>query len=132
MRPSFQSIATPLCLSFALFGQGCALGPRVRVPIQLASSPQIVVVRAVAHHKNGGIEVGGDVRRPDLGSGKVAGHLHVTGRNAAGVVIASTDAPWGEFMNRRFRLAYFKAFLKVEDPSSIAAISVEPVTTPGN
>lgn len=72
--------------------------------------------------------MGGDVRRPDLGSGLVAGHLHVTGRNTAGVVIASADAPWGEFMNRRFRLAYFKAFLKVDDPGTIAAISVEPIT----
>lgn len=70
----------------------------------------------------------GDVRRPDLGSGPVAGYLHVTGRNTAGVVITSADAPWGEFMNRRFRLAYFKAFLKADDPSAIAAISVEPVT----
>jgi hypothetical protein len=132
MRLSFQSFATPLCLSLALLTWGCAVGPRVHVPIQLASSPQIVVVRAVAHHKNGGIEVGGDVRRPDLGSGKVAGHLHVTGRNAAGVVVASTDAPWGEFMNRRFRLAYFKAFLNVEDPDTIAAISVEPITALAN
>ena len=132
MRPRFQSLAIPMCLSLALFTQGCALGPRVRVPIALVSDRQIVVVRAVAHHKNGGIEVGGDVRRPDLGSGKVAGHLHVTGRNAAGVIVASTDAPWGEFMNRRFRLAYFKAFLKVQDPDEIAAISVEPVTTSAN
>lgn len=130
MELNLQSFATPLCLGFALVVQGCALGPRV--PIALASDRQIVVVRAVAHHMKGGIEVGGDVRRPDLGSGKVAGHLHVTGRNAAGVVIASTDAPWGEFMNRRFRLAYFKAFLKVQDPGEIAAISVEPVTTSAN
>ena len=91
-----------------------------------------MVVRATAHQQAGGIEVGGDVRRPDLGAEKVAGHLHVTGRNAAGVVIASTDAPWGEFMNRRFRLAYFKAFLKVEEPGAIAAISVDVVTTPGS
>lgn len=90
-----------------------------------------MVARVVAHQKTGGIEVDGDVRRPDLGSGPVPGHLHVTGRNAAGAVIASTDAPWGEFKNRRFRLAYFKAFLKVADPGAIAAISVEPVTAPG-
>lgn len=43
----------------------------------------------------------------------------MTRRNVQSVVIASTDAPWGEFMNRRFRLAYFKAFLEVEDPSAI-------------
>lgn len=115
-----------------MLAQGCTLGSRGSVPIQLASSPQIVVVRAVAHHKNGGIEVGGDVRRPDLGSGKVAGHLRVTGSNAAGVIVASTDAPWGEFMNRRFRLAYFKAFLKTDDPGAITTISVVPVTMTGN
>lgn len=129
MRGRFQFPAAPLCFSLALLIQGCALGPRVRVPIELASDSRIVVVRAVAHEMNGGIEVGGDVRRPDLGSGKVTGHLHVTGRNATGLVIASTDAPWGEFMNRRFRLAYFKAFLRLEDPRAIAAITVEPVTT---
>ena len=50
----------------------------------------------------------------------------------AGVIVASTDAPWGEFMNRRFRLAYFKAFLKTDDPGAITAISVEPVTMTAN
>lgn len=132
MRPRFQSLAIPLSLSLALFAQGCALGSRVRMPIELTSDRQISVVRAVAHQKDGGIEVAGDVRRPDLGSGMVTGHLHVTARNAAGVIVASTDAPWGEFMNRRFRLAYFKAFLKVEEPGAIAAISVEVVSTPGS
>ena len=46
--------------------------------------------------------------------------------------IVSTDVPRGEFMKRRFRLAYFMAFLKVQDPGAIAAIPVEPVTTPAN
>ena len=80
-----QFTTRQLCLGFALFAQGCALGPKARVPISLSSDRQIVLVRAVAHYKDGGIQVGGDVRRPDLGSSKVVGHLHVTGRNAAGM-----------------------------------------------
>lgn len=132
MRARFQTLSVPFCLALAMLGQGCALGPRVRVPIQLASNPEIVVVRATAHQQAGGLEVGGDVRRTDGGSGRVAGQLRVTGRNTAGEVVASSDAPWGEFMNRRFRLAYFKAILKVDDPSAIAAITVEPITAQRN
>jgi hypothetical protein len=102
----------------------------VRIPISISSDRQIVVVRALAHYRDEGIVVGGDVRRVDSGSFAVAGHLHVTGRNAAGLIIASTDAPWGEFKNRRFRLAYFEALLKPQKPGDIMAISIDPVTTP--
>lgn len=132
MRTRRQKFAASFCLALAMLGQGCAVGPRVSVPIQLALNSEIVVVRATAHQRAGEIEVGGDVRRTDGGARKVEGYLHVTGRDAAGAVIASADAPWGEFMSRRFRLAYFKATLKVEDPRAIAAITVEPITAQRN
>lgn len=94
----------------------------------MASNTEIAVVRATARQKPEGILVAGDVRRTNGYAGTVPGHLHVVGRDSSGNVVATTDAPWGEFMNRRFRLAYFKAFLQTANPSAIVKISVELVT----
>ena len=117
-----------MALILALSIAGCATGPRFRGPIQLASNPEIAVVRATARQKHDGILVGGDVRRTNGYTGLVPGHLHVVGQDSLGNVVATTDARWGEFMSRRFRLAYFDALLLTADPSSIAKISIEPVT----
>jgi hypothetical protein len=97
------------------------------------SNADIVVVRANAHRKADGILIYGDVRRTDGYARKVEGHLHIVALNESGNPVATIDAPWGEFMSRRFRLAYFKVKLRLADQSSIEAISVEPVTasTPG-
>lgn len=107
---------------------GCASGPRFTGPIKLTSNSEIAIVRATARQKPDGVLVGGDVRRPNGYAGVVPGHLHVVGRDGSGNVVASTDAPWGEFSNRRFRLAYFKAFLQAANPSAITTISIESVT----
>lgn len=94
----------------------------------LASDKQVAVVRASAKFKQNGILIGGDVRRTNGYAGAAPGHLHVEGISASGEVIAETDAPWGEFMTRRFRLAYFKAFLGTPNTASIASIRVTSVT----
>jgi len=72
--------------------------------------------------------VDGDVRRPNGYAGVVSGHLRIEARNQEGVVVAATNANWGEFKNRRLRLAYFRAELSAGDASSIAEISVTPIT----
>lgn len=74
--------------------------------------------------------VGGDVRRTNGYATPVPGHLHVIGRDSNGNVVAENDAPWGEFMNRRFRLAYLKAHLQTATPATITTIAIEPVTSP--
>lgn len=117
-------------LAFIALCQGCAGGPAFRGPIQLTSNTEIVVVRATGRQKPDGILVGGDVRRTNGYARAVPGHLHVVGRDGSGNVVSTTDAPWGEFMTRRFRLAYFKAFLRTANPSAIAKITIEPVTPP--
>lgn len=103
---------------------GCASGSPFTGKIALASDDQLVVVRAFARLKKNGVLVGGDVRRPNFHAGVVPGHLHVEGRDRNGQIIVSAEAPWGEFKTRRFRLAYFRAFLEVENPADLAAISV--------
>lgn len=79
--------------------------------------------------ETGRLVVDGDVRRPNGYAGVVPGHLRVEGRNLAGTVVATTDTNWGAFMNRRFRLAYFRAVIPPEKSSEIASISVTPVTS---
>lgn len=106
---------------------GCATGPEFGGAFQLVPNPEITVVRATAHQKHDGILVGGDVRRTNGYAGPVPGHLELVGRDKSGKIVATTNAPWGEFMNRRFRLAYFKAFLRTTDPSAIAIIRIEAV-----
>ncbi|MBB3862054.1 type IV pilus biogenesis protein CpaD/CtpE [Novosphingobium hassiacum] len=112
----------------ALFLAGCASKMAFRGPIALASDQQIMIVRATAKFKQNGILVSGDIRRTNGYAGSVAGHLHIEGLGAQGEVLVKADAPWGEFMSRRFRLAYFKAFLETPSVSSITSIRVTSVT----
>lgn len=107
---------------------GCVTAAAHDDAIRLVSNADIVVVRATAHRKKDGILIGGDVRRTNGYAGAVPGHLEVIARDRSGSIIAAVKATWGEFMTRRFRLAYFSAFLRVSDPSAIATISIEPVT----
>ncbi|MBA3896847.1 MAG: hypothetical protein H0X36_06875 [Sphingomonadaceae bacterium] len=118
-----KSLASVLALITAC--QGCASGPRFPGAVHLVSSADIEIESATARQNLGGIRIAGDVRRTNGYAGTFPGHLHVTGRDAAGHVVAVTDVNWGEFMNRRFRLAYYKAFLEVGKPSSVASIDVE-------
>lgn len=128
MKRAIESRHILIALALILALGGCATDPAFRGPVEIASNREIVVVRAAAHQKPDGILVGGDVRRTNGYAGPVPGHLRVIGRDSSGRVVATTDASWGEFMNRRFRLAYFKAFLQAVDPAAIATVSIEPVT----
>lgn len=116
---------TGIGLMLATACSGCMNGS-FRGSIVSTSSGDIQVVRAVASRKPGGIVVSGDVRRRDGYAGPVPGYLHVVGMDAAGNVVATANAPWGQFMNRRLRQAYFKGFLKSASPTSIVSISVVP------
>lgn len=107
---------------------GCEPGPRFIGEIRTTSSSQLEIARAVAHRTTGGIVIDGDVRRPDGHAGPVAGYLKIDGLDGAGTVIATAKASWGDFISRRFRLAYFRALLSASDPTSIKTITVEPVT----
>ncbi|AZI37739.1 hypothetical protein NT2_06_01430 [Caenibius tardaugens NBRC 16725] len=129
-----KQICSPLrsmpLLAIIAFCQGCANGPAFRGPIQFSANTEIVIVRATARRKTDGILVGGDVRRTNGYAGPVPGHLHVVGLDNSGNVVAITDAPWGAFMSRRFRLAYFMAYLRAANSASITKITIEPVTPP--
>lgn len=109
---------------------GCASPQPFVGEIVPVSNPQIAVVRVVGHIKNSGIVIDGDVRRPNGYAGVVPGYLLIEGRDASGAVIGATKADWGEFKSRRFRLAYFHAYLPVENPGSVKSITVEPSTNP--
>lgn len=128
MKRIYESRHNPIVAALALALGGCATGPAFHGTVEVAANSEIVVVRATARQKPDGILVGGDVRRTNGFAGSIPGHLRVIGRDSSGRVVATTDAPWGEFMNRRFRLAYFKAFLQTADPAAIATVSIEPVT----
>lgn len=107
---------------------GCVTDPRFSGDIQFAPNAEITIVRATAHRKRDGILVGGDVRRANGYANAVPDHLEVVARDGAGNVVATTTTTRVEFMARRFRLAYFRAFLRIADPSADATIRIEPVT----
>lgn len=109
---------------------GCAPGPRFVGEIRTTSSSQLEIARAVAHRTASGIVIDGDVRRPNGYAGYVPGYLKIEGYDGAGTVIATTKASWGEFISRRFRLAYFRATLSTSEPASIKTITVNVVTDP--
>lgn len=130
MQAQYRAHLSLLGIALILTVSGCAFGPTFRGSIQPLSNSDIVVVRAVAHQKANGIQIDGDVRRTNGYATRIVGHLHIVGLDAHGNVVAETDAPWGEFMNRRFRLAYFRAILKSADTSAIISIRIEPVIAP--
>ena len=115
------------CLALSITVSGCATGQKFRGPITIASNSEIIVVSASARQKPDGILAGGDVHRSNGYAGANPGHLHVIGWDGAGNAVATADVPWGEFMSRRFRLAYFKAFLPTNNVAAISKISIEPV-----
>lgn len=129
MKRVLNSATGALALLCATTVASCAPDPRVRAPIQLVSNADINVTRATAHLDKDGIRVDGDVRRTNGHAGKVPGHLHITAFNAAGEVVAATDTGWGEFMNRRFRLAYYRGQLVSARAPDVARITVEPIAT---
>jgi hypothetical protein len=121
-----RKILNLLVFALILIFSGCALNS-FRGPIQLSSNSQIEVVSAAARSKPGGIAIYGDVRRRDGQAKSVPGHLHFVATDDAGRVIAMTDAPWGEFMSRRLRRAYYTAFLSIDRPSTTTTISIAVV-----
>ena len=126
MRNLFVAMASTLAVTVT----GCVAGPRFSGDIQFAPNAEIIVIRATAHPKSDGILIDGDVRRTNGYANAVPGHLEVIARDESGKVLATTETAWGEFMTRRFRLAYFTAFLRIADPSAIATIRIVPVTGP--
>ena len=128
MRQIRRIALAPVLISVALC-QGCASGQAFTGPIRLASNSDIVVVNATARRKADGILVTGDVRRTDGFAGTIPGYLHVVGRSdLTGSVVTATDTNWGEFINRRLRLGYYKAYLSVDNPMSVTSITVEAIT----
>lgn len=129
---SFSAVTcSALVLSTAILSAGCTTGTRFSGRIRTNSTAEIEVVRAVAHYKPAGVVVDGDVRRPNLYAGVVPGYLQVEGLDASGKVVVTAQTQWGQFMSRRFRLAYFHVLLLASDPSSITTITVKPVTGNG-
>lgn len=128
MKKILENITVALVLLLAMAAGGCTTDPKFSGAIQLVPNSEIVVVRATAHRKPDGILVGGDVRRTNGYAGAVPGHLEVVGRDRSGNIVATSSTPWGQFISRRFRLAYFKVLLLTPDPSTIATIRIEPVT----
>ena len=128
MRKTAGIVDLAITLVFAMAIAGCASGPRFGGAIQLVPNAEILVVRATARQEPDGFAVGGDVRRTNGFAGAVPGHLEVVARDREGRIVASTSTSWGEFKNRRFRLAYFTTILRTPNPSAIATIRIEPVT----
>ena len=104
--------------------QGCATGPSFHAPIELASSRDVTIVRASGRFKKDGLWVAGDVRRTNGYGGVVPGHLRISAYSSSGVAAENTSH-WGEFKNRRLRLAYFNAFLPIQDFRQISSIHIK-------
>jgi hypothetical protein len=127
-KKMYRSQLSVAALILAMSLTGCATVHRFNGNMQLSPNAEIIVVRATARMKRYGILIDGDVRRVNGYATAVPGHLEVVARDGSGNVVTTTKTNWGQFMNRRFRLAYFTAFLRVSDPSIITTISIEPVT----
>lgn len=121
----FKSIAAvTLGVSAAGLG-GCAVGPRLAVPVSEAGSQKLQIFWVSAHANKDGVEVIGRVRRRPLYIGVIGGHLHVEGRFADGRPPVVTDTRWGGLPSRGSTSAAFGAVLRTDRPADIVAIRVE-------
>lgn len=129
---SIRSVFRSTCATMGLAAMcsGCTNDPCVHVPIRIVSNEIVEVPRAVAHIDGQGLRIDGDVRRRDGYANPVAGHLVVTAFKKDGSIAAMTDAMWGQFANRRFRLAYFRARLPIRQPEEIGLLSIDAVADP--
>ena len=109
---------------------GCASQRAFSGQVLLVPGQPVVVVRTWARLGKEGLVVGGDVKRAGGQGGRVRGHLHVVGRDSEGRIVASADAPWGDFIARRFHLAYFRALLRTDRATAIVSVTVEGVSNP--
>jgi len=130
MRRSWRTCLLAGAAATSLAFGGCASQRTFRGEMLLVPGQPVVVVRTWARLGKDGLVVGGDVKRAAGQGRRVAGHLHIVGRNAEGRIVASTDAPWGEFIARRFHLAYFRALLRTDRASAIVSVTVEGVSDP--
>jgi hypothetical protein len=130
MRRSWRICLLAGAASASLSFGGCASQRAFRGQMLLVPGQPVVVVRTWARAETEGLVVGGDVKRAEGQRGRVRGHLHLVGRDSEGRIVASTDAPWGDFIARRFHLAYFRALLRTDRATSIASVTVVGVSDP--
>ena len=130
MRGAWRKGLLACAAAASLSAGGCASQRPFRGQMLLVPGQPVVVVRTWARLENDGLAVGGDVKRAEGQGGRVRGHLHVVGRDSGGRIVASTDAPWGEFLARRFHLAYFRALLRTDRATAIVSVTVEGVSDP--
>lgn len=119
---SFAGLA--LAVSGVALG-GCAVGPRLTVPVSEAGSQKLQIFWVSAHANKEGVEVIGRVRRRPLYIGVIGGHLHVEGRFADGRPPVVADTRWGGLPSRGASSASFGAVLRTDRPADIVAIRVE-------
>lgn len=121
----FKSVAgAALALVAAGLG-GCAVGPKLAVPVSQAGSARLQVFWVSAHARPDGVEVIGRVRRQPLYVGVIGGHLHVEGRFSDGRPPVFVDTRWGGLPSRGSTSASFGAVLRTDRAADITAIRVE-------
>ncbi len=104
---------------------GCAVGPRLAVPVSQAGSARLQVFWVSAHARADGIDVIGRVRRRPMYVGVIGGHLHVEARFSNGRPPVVADTRWGGLPSRGSTSASFGAVLRTDRPAEITAIHVE-------
>lgn len=92
-----------------------------------APSPGIAVVRAVAHQRNGALQIDGEVEKGDWSSPVVRGHLEFEGLDDMGRVVVRAQGRWGDFIARRLGRAFFRSRLPMPSSGPIETITVKPV-----
>lgn len=118
----WASRLTVLSLGTSLLS-GC-VSPSFRGSIARLSDSQIAVITTSVRVREHGLVIKGDVGRKDGYVRPLPGYLHIEGLDRGGRIVAAADTCWGEFIVRRFHLAYYRAFLSVSNPGSVAAITV--------
>lgn len=87
-------------------------------------SPDLIISWVHASRSRGGIVVTGRIQQRHCCVNAMRGYVHIEAIDAAGQSVATTDAPWGEFIARQIHSAYFGARLPSAKSEAVSRIII--------
>ncbi|RKS84390.1 hypothetical protein DFR51_3729 [Sphingosinicella microcystinivorans] len=102
---------------------GCALGPKLEVPITQNFSEPYTIQWVHAYRGKQGVEIWGKVRRGNYGH--THGHIHLEALTKSGEIIAKTDTYLPKMISHPFVGKSFYGELNVNDVTEVSRLLVE-------
>jgi hypothetical protein len=117
----------PVSLTLAFFVASicaCAQGTGFRGQIKTVPSPELKLSWARATRTSTGILVWGQIQQVNCCVQYLPGQVHLEAKDSGGLIVATKEVPWGEFIARQLHSASFKALLPLRQGVAISTIEL--------